>query len=62
VCPDCGTTEADWVDKTGRYRIDQAWEATAVRCYGCQAIANVAAQIPEKERGVRVALRPAAGR
>lgn len=62
MCPDCGTAEADWVDNTGRYRIDQAWEATAVRCYGCQAIANLAAQIPDKERGVRVALRPATRR
>lgn len=59
VCPDCGTAEIDWVDVAGRARPDPTWDATTVRCYGCAALAKTAADIPEGQHGVRVALRPA---
>lgn len=59
VCPECGTAADDWVDERGRHRDDPKWEAVAVRCHGCSAIAAAMADVPQGQRGVHVMLRPA---
>jgi hypothetical protein len=59
VCPDCGTSETDWIDGRGRHRPDPTFEATPIRCYGCAAISTAASKVPDGEKGVRVVLRPA---
>ncbi len=57
-CPDCGTREADWVDGDGHHLDRPAWDVTTRRCYGCAAMAEVSAQVPDGEKGVRVVLLP----
>lgn len=59
VCPQCGTTESDWLDPLSRRLHDRPkWEATTYRCPGCAELQRAAKDIPEREAGVRVVLIP----
>lgn len=58
LCPECGTSQDDWIDERGRRSDHPKWEAVAVRCGGCEAIAGVMADVPQGQRGVHVVLRP----
>lgn len=58
VCSKCGTVDSDWLDGRGRYRDDPPYEAVLFRCHGCRELEEAAAEIPPKEKGVRVALMP----
>jgi hypothetical protein len=60
VCPQCGTTEADWVDPdTGRMLEAPKWQAVPFRCHGCAELQRTVRDVPEREAGVRVVLIPA---
>jgi hypothetical protein len=50
VCPDCGTREEEWDAD------DEAYVTLAVRCPGCEAIADRQAEIPQDARGIKVSL------
>lgn len=59
LCPRCGTAEGDWMDPITRHMHDvPKWEATAMRCHGCAALAAEEKRVPSGEQGVRVVLVP----
>lgn len=59
LCPRCGTAEQDWVDpRTHRYLDAPKWEAEKLRCFGCAELEHAQADVPAKEKGVRVVLVP----
>lgn len=59
ICPSCGTTEADWVDKAGRALDQPKWEPLPFRCHGCAQVALAQKAIPGDQHGVRIVLVPA---
>lgn len=50
MCPDCGTREEEWDAD------EEAYVALAVRCAGCEAIADRQADIEQDARGIKVSL------
>lgn len=56
MCPHCGTREEEWDAD------DEAYVTLAVRCPGCEAIADRQAEIEDDARGVKVSLVPPAVR
>jgi predicted RNA-binding Zn-ribbon protein involved in translation (DUF1610 family) len=60
VCPQCGTTESDWLDPATRHYHDvPKWEATAYRCPGCAEVQRASEDVPDRQAGVRIVLIPA---
>lgn len=59
VCPQCGSTEADWIDPATRRFLDPPkWEPVTFRCHGCAEVERTQSAIPRGEAGVRVILVP----
>ena len=48
LCPNCGTRQEDWTDENGRLLDTPIYEASSIKCHGCQRLYEMGKTISDE--------------